>query len=285
MFVLQDQITERVVGVVEPSVQRSEIERARRKPPESLGAYDLYLRALPHMASRTPADARVAAGFLEEALKLEPDYAAAHAVLAWCRQICFVRDGFLDSDKTAALRHARAAIGSGSEDAAALAIAAVIIAHLGKDFPMASNAIDRALSLNASSAIAHYFGAHIHSFAGHPAEATSLATRALRLSPFDPLACEAYGALGIAAFQEARCGDAASLFLKAVQLNPRFTNFYCALTASLALAGRSEEARSIVAKLLELMPSFRLRMVSEFEMVPAILDKLSEGARLAGIPE
>jgi len=53
-FVLQDQITERVVGVVEPSVQRSEIERARRKPPESLGAYDLYLLALPHMAPRTP---------------------------------------------------------------------------------------------------------------------------------------------------------------------------------------------------------------------------------------
>ena len=79
VFELQDQITDKVVGIVEPSLQRSEIERARRKHPDNLDAYDLYLRALPHMATRAPADARIAAGFLESALKLEPDYAAAHA--------------------------------------------------------------------------------------------------------------------------------------------------------------------------------------------------------------
>ena len=72
VFDLQDQITDRVVGVVEPSLRRSEIERSRRKRPENLDAYDLYLRALPHMASLMPADARIAAGFLEEALKLDP---------------------------------------------------------------------------------------------------------------------------------------------------------------------------------------------------------------------
>jgi TolB-like protein len=47
VFDLQDQITERVVGIVEPSLQRSEIERSRQKHPGVLGAYDLYLRALP----------------------------------------------------------------------------------------------------------------------------------------------------------------------------------------------------------------------------------------------
>ena len=47
VFELQDQITERVVGIVEPSLQHSEIERARQKRPENLDAYDLYLRALP----------------------------------------------------------------------------------------------------------------------------------------------------------------------------------------------------------------------------------------------
>ena len=51
VFDLQDQITDKVVGIVEPSLQRSEIERSRRKHPENLGAYDLYLRALPHMES------------------------------------------------------------------------------------------------------------------------------------------------------------------------------------------------------------------------------------------
>ena len=91
VFDLQDQITEKVVGVVEPSLRRSEIERSRRKRPENLDAYDLYLRALPHMASVMPADARIAAGFLEDALKLDPNYAAAHAFIAWCHEICFMR--------------------------------------------------------------------------------------------------------------------------------------------------------------------------------------------------
>src|SRR4029078_6792820 len=80
IFDLQDQITDKVVGIVEPSLQRSEIERSRRKRPENLDAYDLYLRAVPHMATAMPADARIAAGFLDEALRLDPNYAAAHAL-------------------------------------------------------------------------------------------------------------------------------------------------------------------------------------------------------------
>src|SRR5947207_908724 len=47
VFDLQDKITETIVGIIEPSVRRAEIERSRRKRPENLGAYALYLRALP----------------------------------------------------------------------------------------------------------------------------------------------------------------------------------------------------------------------------------------------
>src|SRR5580698_4211072 len=65
VFDFQDRITDSVVGIVEPSVRRSEIERSRRKRPENLDAYDLYLRALPHMVSLMPADARIAAGLLK----------------------------------------------------------------------------------------------------------------------------------------------------------------------------------------------------------------------------
>ena len=82
VFDLQDQITDKVVGIVEPSLRKTEIERSRRKRPESLDAYDLYLRATPYMASVMPADARKAAGYLEEALEIDPDYVAAHALLA-----------------------------------------------------------------------------------------------------------------------------------------------------------------------------------------------------------
>jgi adenylate cyclase len=60
VFDLQDQITDKVVAIVEPSLQRSEIERSRRKRPENLDAYDLYLRAVPYTASQMPEDARIA---------------------------------------------------------------------------------------------------------------------------------------------------------------------------------------------------------------------------------
>ena len=110
VFELQDQITERVVGIVEPSLQHSEIERARQKRPENLDAYDLYLRALPYSATRQLADARIAADLLESALKLNPRYATAHALLALCYQMIFVQGGHREEDKTAGLKHARAAI-------------------------------------------------------------------------------------------------------------------------------------------------------------------------------
>jgi adenylate cyclase len=280
VFELQDQITDKVIGIVEPNLQRSEIERARQKHPDSLGAYDLYLRALPHMATRAPADARIAAGFLEDALKLEPDYGAAHAVLAWYRQICFLRGGFNEEDKMAAQRHARAVIESGCEDAGALATAAVIVAHTGRDFATALSTIDRALSLNASSALAHFIGAHIHAIVGQPVEATSLAARGLRLSPFDSQAFEAHGAFGLAAIQEGRFDEAASHFRAGLQLNSRFSMFQFFLAASLALAGRVEEAKPVVGKLLELTPGFHFRMARELGFVPTILDKIAEGARL-----
>src|SRR5271155_5805055 len=87
VFDLQDRITDKVIGIVEPSLHRSEIERARRKRPENLDAYDLYLRAVPHLLDVGPSGARMAAALLEDALKLQPDYATAHAPLGWCLQI------------------------------------------------------------------------------------------------------------------------------------------------------------------------------------------------------
>ena len=91
-----------------------------------------------------PADARIAAGFLEDALKLDPNHAAAHAFLAWCHEICFMRGGFDEADKTAGLRHARTAIESGTDDATTLAVAALVIAALSKDYKAALSAIERA---------------------------------------------------------------------------------------------------------------------------------------------
>jgi len=73
LFALQDQMTMSVIGAVEPTLRKAEVERARRKRPESLDAYDLFLRALPLAATAMPEDADKALDLLEKAIRLEPD--------------------------------------------------------------------------------------------------------------------------------------------------------------------------------------------------------------------
>ena len=256
VFDLQDQITEKVVGVVEPSLRQSEIERSRRKRPENLDAYDLYLRALPHMASLMPADARIGAGFLEDALKLDQNYAAAHAFIAWCLEICYVRGGRDEADKIAGLRHARTAIASGTDDATALAVAAFAMGMLSKDYKAAVSVFERALSLNPSCAAAHYWGALIHASSGNFAAVTTHANRALRLSPFDPLAYIAHIALGHVAVVETHYDEAVSHYAKGVQANPRFSVAHFCQAIALALAGHVPLGSCGSRETLQLLPRY-----------------------------
>src|SRR5262249_7866332 len=81
VFDLQDQVAISVAGVIEPTLRQAEIERARRKRPDSLDAYDLYLRALPFAYASMPDDANKALELLDQAIRLEPDFAAAHAII------------------------------------------------------------------------------------------------------------------------------------------------------------------------------------------------------------
>jgi len=103
IFALQDEIALSVVGAIEPSLRQAEIERAKRKRPDSLDAYDLYLRALPHSRTAMPGDADKALALLRQALALQPDYPAAHAAAAWCHEVRYMRGGLQEADKEAAL--------------------------------------------------------------------------------------------------------------------------------------------------------------------------------------
>jgi TolB-like protein/class 3 adenylate cyclase/Tfp pilus assembly protein PilF len=285
VFELQDQITDRVVGVVEPSLRKSEIERSRRKRPESLDAYDLYLRALPSLTLLSAANLPVAAQFLKDALKLEPDYAVAHAHLAWCHQVGFMHGGLEGADKMLGLRHARIATSAEVDDATALAVGALVIGLLAHDADAALNAIERAVSVNPSSAAAYCHGAFLYGWSGHSATATTYAHRALRLSPFDPLAYHAHMALMFAAVQEERYDEAVAHGAKLAQVSPNFGPHLMAYAAALALAGRMDEARQVYARGLEIEPSYSHRTRRSVGAAPKLAEKLDRGFRLLGLPE
>jgi adenylate cyclase len=142
IFAFQDQITASVIGAIEPSLRRAEIERARRKRPNSLDAYDFYLRALPYAYANTPQDSEEALRLLLEALVREPDYPTAQAHAAWCYEQRFFRGGHRATDKAEAVRHARAVMASATDDTLALAIAAFVVAMLTHDYESAIGTVD-----------------------------------------------------------------------------------------------------------------------------------------------
>jgi adenylate cyclase len=284
IFDLQDQITDRVVAVVEPSVQRSEIERARRKRPESLDAHDLFLRALPFTASQSAEEGRIAIGYLDQALRIDPNYAAAHGLIAWCYEWCYSRAGFNEADKAAALSHARAAMAGGTDDATALAIAGFVTSMLSSDHTAGLSTLERALSLNLSCATALYLAAAASSFSGRSGPAMDYAKRALRLSPFDLLVSVGRTAQGIASVQEQRYDDAANYHELSVQANPTLSSFRFFSACAHALARELEAARALARQGLEMEPGFRLRFFYEL-LRGDIADRYAEGGRLLGLPD
>ena len=285
VFELQDQIADRVAGIVEPSLRRSEIERSRRKPTESLDAYDLYLRALPHVAAQMPHEARKALPLLRRALELDPDYVAAHALTAWCHELCFTRGGFDDADRSAALMHARSTLANDTHDGTALAISGFVLSLLTREHDAALHAIERGVSLNPAGATALFLGAQGNGLAGRPEQAMSFARRALQLSPFDTLAFEAHLALGESALLDGRYDDAASCFAAAARAKPSFSTAHLFQAIALALAGRADRAGPRAAHGLELEPGFRSRMFFELGLPEALTERFTDGARLLGLPE
>ena len=99
VFAVQDEITISVVGAIEPSLRRAEIERVKRKRTDSLDAYDLVLRALPLAYVGESDNASRAILLLEQALALDPAYASAHAALAWCHHHRFSRGAVGQRDR------------------------------------------------------------------------------------------------------------------------------------------------------------------------------------------
>jgi TolB-like protein/class 3 adenylate cyclase len=287
VFELQDKVALSVAGVIEPTLRQSEIERARRKRPDSLDAYDLYLRALPDAVAAMPEDADKALALLGKAIELEPDFAAAHAMIAWCHEQRYLRGGMQEETRNAALHHARHAIAAGGDDAAALATAGFVIAVCGRDYETALTAFDRSFALSSSSALALGFSSIVRAWKGDDAIAVEQANRALRLSPFDPWIQLPYTGLAYAHFAAGRFEETVAAASLAIQSNPRFSVPQILHAAALDCLDRSEDAKTAVQRLLELVPGLTVAtaILSARYVDPKNIAALENGLRRAGLPE
>src|SRR6266481_4739020 len=120
VFELQDAVTERVVGAIEPSIKQAEINRARTKPTSNLDAYDYYLRAFQQTLPYTREGSDAALDYIRQAIALDPGYALAKAFLSVIYVTRWVQGWGAPGDPEKGLAAAREAIVQGSDDPSVL---------------------------------------------------------------------------------------------------------------------------------------------------------------------
>ena len=289
IFDLQAQITESVVGAIEPKIRSSEIERSRRKPTTSLNAYDCFLRALPHAHAMTRDGNEEALRLSSRAIALDPRYASALALAAWCYTLR-VAHGWVDATRDEAreaLRLARAAIEVDKDVPETLWLAGYVLGYFSTTPEEGIDLIDDALRLSPNSAQALVYGGWLRVYNGDAKTAKAHFERALRLSPLDVGAYRTYAGLAFACLFLGQNDDAVSWASKALHHNPRFTATHRVLAASLGHAGRLEEARQVVEQLQVLVPDLtvtRFGKETRFRY-PEYFELLMDGLRKAGLPE
>lgn len=285
VFTIQDELTMSVVAAIEPSLRQAEIERVKRKRPDSLDAYDLVLRALPLAYTAMPDGAAKALLFLEAALRMEPDYALAHGLSAWAHEIIFARAGGREENRLGAIRSAHAAIAHGRDDAMALSLGGFALGLVAHDREAARQAFDAALALSPSCALAYIFGSVVMVYSGDADRGIEWGERALRLSPFDPMRYAPLLSIGLGRLQRGEYEAAAEAAHGVFQANPYWSLAHVLLAATHAKLGRLDTARSAAARALELQPDFTIkRLCTSFDLHVSLAEPLSEALIKAGLP-
>jgi len=288
VFDLQDQVASSVVGAIEPRLRRSEIERAIRKPTESLDAYDLYLRALAEFHKLSLDGYRACIALLRRVLEIDPSYMPAAGLVGWCR----IRQrglGAVAQDEIGeAVGLARQVIASGKDDPDALWMAGFTVAALAGEPEMGIRAIERALALNPNSAMAWCAEGYAQYFINRPEPAILAFERAIRLSPLDPFGYGFTAGLAFAHFAARRYEAAIGWADRALGEQPRFPPAVRLKVALCGYLGRLEEGHRWLKRMLELDPGLTIASFQssiEPYLPPDIRTNYIEGLRKAGLPE
>jgi TolB-like protein/Tfp pilus assembly protein PilF len=290
VFELQDRATSSVIGAIAPKLEQAEIERAKRKPTESLDAYDHYLRGMACVYRWSKQDIDAALRLFYQAIELDPDFASAYGVAAWCYFWRKANGWMSDAAQAAAetTRLAGRAADLGKEDAVALAFSGLALAYVAGEVDASMAMVDRALLLNPNLAAAWNTSGLLRATVGDPDTGLEHMARAMRLNPLDPLMFMTLTWSAWAHFVAGRYDQGWHLAERASREHPYFVNALRVAASCNALAGRVAEARRCIARALQLDPGMRIsnlkdRVASSFP--PAHFGRFVEGLRRAGMPE
>jgi TolB-like protein/DNA-binding SARP family transcriptional activator len=290
IFDLQDQVTASVVGAISPALEQAEIERVKRKPTENLSAYDYFLRGRAALHEGTAQGHREALQLFYTAIELDPEYAAAYGMAAYCYCHRKTNGWMTDREREVAeaARLARRAVELDTDDAVALSCGGFSLAYVARELDSGVAFIDRALRLNPNLAPAWISSGWVRVWLGEPDLAVEHLARAARLSPLDPLTNRIRTAAAHAHFFAGRYEEAASCAAMALREWPDFQTALRIAAASYAFAGHLAEAGNAREKLQKLDPTLRVSNLED-ELGPygrpEFVARYVEGLRAAGLPD
>ncbi|RWU21145.1 CadC-family transcriptional regulator [Pseudomonas alkylphenolica] len=288
IFDLQDRIAESVVGAIAPQLERAEIERAKRKPTDSLDAYDYYLRGTAKLHQGTQVAIDEALALFYQAIALDPEYASAYGMAAWCHFWRKINGWMRDRQGEIAegARLARLAVELGRDDAVALTRGGHALAHLVGDVDSGIALLDRARLLNPNLAPAWFLGGILRALRGETDAAVDNLNHAVRLSPLDPEMFRMQIGMALAHFFARRFDTASAWAEKALGNLPHLLPAIAVLTASYALGGQLQRARQMMQRLQAMDPTLRVGNLQQWLPLQRSEDLalFAEGLSLAGLP-
>ena len=289
IFELQDEITNRVIGSVSPQILLAEAARVRRKPPQSIDAWDFVMQALPHMWRMTTEEHHRAQHLLLEALALDPEYAHAYALLGWTYVSMFNLDTgkpiheFTERALDAGMR----AVELDDQDPWGHLVLG--LGHARRRRPeQALTHLSTAIALNPSFALGHAGLGYALAAGRQPERGLQALEQAHRLSPRDPfLAIYAPTVRYMALFALGRYEETIEVCRATAALHPNHAGAWRLMTVSLALLGRIDEAKAALAHTLTLHPDLSIGHVETNTVYadPADRSRFLEGLRRAGLTE
>ena len=288
VFDVQDRITEMVVSIVEPRIKRAEIERSRRKRPDSLDAYDLYLQALPNVYSMLPSENEHAIHLLNRAVELDPGFALAFATagLAYLSRIATQLEGAKEGDVEICVGHARSALATGTDDPAILATCGFLLLEIGRQYEEGMALQKRAILENPNDVTTLTFIGISYLMSDDLEVGAGYLERAVRLNPNDVGAHWQLTGLAHIRMAQGRYEEALKWAYRSLGVNSVFDCTYWMLIAGNAYLGRMEDAGRHLAALRIISPKVSLSRIRRGQHAkdPQRIDVLLEGMRLAGMP-
>ena len=288
VFELQDEVTARVVGAIEPSITEAEINRARVNPTSSLDAYDLYLRALSVHYSQTRPDVDEALRLLEQAIALDPSYSWAKAFAAYIHCLRRGQGWETPVDLSRGQALAREALLSSRDEPNTIGFAAHAHAWLNRQYDTALVAMDRALYLNPNSAPILVRSGWLRTWVADADRAIEHFSRSIRLNPVDPLLGYAYCGLAFAHIVKGEHERALEHARRAAHELPRWLAGWTILAVAAAYVGNQQEANEAKERMLEIQPTYSLATYRNTYAVmweERFRGMIEDGLRLAGVPE